>query len=42
VFIRRDETCERCSIWLLEYLIGGFAGVPWVVARNISLSCDSG
>jgi len=42
VVISRDETCERCSTWLLKYLLGGLAGVPWVVAQNVSLSCGSG
>jgi len=26
---------------LLRYLNGGLAGVPWVVAQNVSLSCGS-
>jgi len=30
------------SIRLLRYLDGELAGVPWVVARNVSLSCGSG
>ena len=25
-----------------KYLLGGLAGVPWVVARNVSLSYGSG
>jgi len=30
------------STRLLRYLDGELVGVPWVVARNISLSCGSG
>jgi len=33
---------DAWSIRLLRYLDGGLAGVPWVVAWNVSLSCDSG
>ena len=40
-----DWMCWNFNTWstrLLRYLNGGLAGVPWVVARNISLSCGSG
>jgi len=30
------------STMFLRYLDGELAGVPWVVARNVSLSCGSG
>ncbi|QCD83842.1 hypothetical protein DEO72_LG2g4189 [Vigna unguiculata] len=30
------------QVRLLRYLHGELAGVPWVVARNVSLSCGSG
>jgi len=33
---------DTCSTRLLRYLNGGLAGVLWVVAQNVSLSCGSG
>jgi len=30
------------TIMLLGYLNGELAGVPWVVARNVSLGCGLG
>jgi len=35
-------SCDTWSTRLLRYLNGGLAGVPSVVARNVSLSCGSG